>query len=604
MSELPLAMAKIFPALSYGVSGIVLLRTRSRHAGALMVATAVGAIASALVRLAGAGPAAQVLLVGSVALPMSMSLLAYPRARFAHAVDYCTWIVVGASGVIATLLALELDIAGTLGAVTILALIGHVWWVLEGDDEEARQAVLWLSLSVVAAGLLLSLLFMQFGAAGAVVGAIPVAAIGPAMVVGVRRPGLVDVRWLVVEVVVFGVAALTYLSVFMGTLGALALAGYGDPAVGVYAFLAIALAAVFQPLRVALRGLVHELLFGDRPDPLRAATTVATRVGDDPVLALRAIREALALPYASISADGVSLASSGTATTDTRRFPLVLGSDTVGEIVVGLRVGDLALSPGDRQVLRIVAPLVAQTVRARALALDLTESRESAIAAIEEERRRLRRDLHDGLGPTLSGIAHTADAARNTLTSDPSTADELLRRLRIDATAAVGEIRRLVYDMRPPALDELGVVAALRQQMLTIRTPDGRPMHVTVDATDLPVLVAAVEVALYRIVIEAVTNVARHSDTNQAWVLLQNDLDNVTVTIRDAGSTAGTWTPGVGISSMRERAAEVGGTLSVAEDGDGFLVRARLPISGSTSARTTPRWLARSQARDVLSDAD
>ena len=91
----------------------------------------------------------------------------------------------------------------------------------------------------------------------------------------------------------------------------------------------------------------------------------------------------------------------------------------VGEIVVGLRAGDLTLAQSDADVLRIVAPLLAQTLRAQALARDLQASRNAAITAIEEERRRLRRDLHDGLGPTLSGVAFSADAARNQLVGDP-----------------------------------------------------------------------------------------------------------------------------------------------------------------------------------------
>ena len=146
-------------------------------------------------------------------------------------------------------------------------------------------------------------------------------------------------------------------------------------------------------IRVVFRVLIDELLFGQRPDPLVAATTVADRVGDDPLLALRAIREALLLPYASISTDGTELAASGTAVTETRRLPLLRGGEIVGEVVVGLRPGELKLSAADEQVLRIVGPLLAQTLRARALALDLKESRTAAITAIEEERRRLRRDM-------------------------------------------------------------------------------------------------------------------------------------------------------------------------------------------------------------------
>ena len=94
------------------------------------------------------------------------------------------------------------------------------------------------------------------------------------------------------------------------------------------------------------------------------------------------------------------------------------------------------------------------------------------MTALEEERRRLRRDLHDGLGPRLSGIAFTSDAARNLLRTDPDAADALLP-LRAETTTAIDEIRQLVYAMRPPALDELGLVPALRQQATGLRGSAG-----------------------------------------------------------------------------------------------------------------------------------
>lgn len=579
MTDSALWLATIVAAVSLGASGLALVRTRSRTAGVLLVVGAGGVLASVALFLVGRRDAAELVLTAALGLAVAMALLAYPRAAVLHAVDYLAWVVAVAAGLMATARAFDSATAITMGAVTTITIIGHAWWVAETGDEQDRQAVLWLALGAGTTALLLAVLGLVLGDVGVSLGILLLSAVGPTMVVGVRRPGLADVRSLVVEAVVFAVIALTYVSAFVGLLAGFDMVGWNEPSKAGYAFLGAALAVGFHPLRVVLRGLIDEVLFGDRPDPLAAATAVADRIGDDPVLALRAIREALVLPYASITADGEELATSGTQVTDTRRFPLPLGGDSMGEIVVGLRPGDLTLSAGDAQALQIVAPLLAQTLRARALGQELKQSRGAAIAAIEEERRRLRRDLHDGLGPTLSGIALTADAARNWIGSDPAGADALLRGLRADAVAAVGDIRRLVYAMRPPALDELGLVPALRQTVASLRTPDGRPMQVTVDAPELPQLPAAVEVAAYRIATEAVTNSARHSGTDRAWVQIDRDGDVLGVSVRDEGAAGGSWVPGVGLASMRERAAEVGGTLEVTTDGSGSLVIARLPLS-------------------------
>jgi signal transduction histidine kinase len=294
---------------------------------------------------------------------------------------------------------------------------------------------------------------------------------------------------------------------------------------------------------------------------------------------LRAIREALVLPYAAVLVEGSVLAASGDEVTQTRAFPLELGDGRFGELAVALRVGDLRLSAGDEHVLRLAAPLLAQTLRANQLATDLQQSREATVSALEEERRRLRRDLHDGLGPRLSGIAFTADAARNSLRSNPDDTEQLLASLRVETVTAIDEIRRLVYAMRPPALDELGLVPALRQQALTLRTPGGSPLRVTVSAVGLPEGVgAAVEVAAYRIVMEALTNVARHSGGDTATVSLQVDAGALSIDVRDAGRSNGAWSAGVGIQSMRERAAQLGGTLTAGRQNSGGHVHAVLPL--------------------------
>lgn len=230
-------------------------------------------------------------------------------------------------------------------------------------------------------------------------------------------------------------------------------------------------------------------------------------------------------------------------------------------------------------MLRVVGPALAQMLHARGLAEQLRESRGRVIGVVEDERKRLRRDLHDGLGPTLTGVAYTADAARNVLASDPAAADALLADLRAQTAAAITEIRRLVEGLRPPALDELGLVPALRQSSTRLFAADGRPLRVQVHPPErLPGLPAAVEVAAYRIVTEALTNVARHAGSDRADVLLACEPDALVLDVRDSGRSARAWTPGVGLTSMRERAEQLGGTLTASATPDGGRVLARLPL--------------------------
>jgi two-component system NarL family sensor kinase len=222
------------------------------------------------------------------------------------------------------------------------------------------------------------------------------------------------------------------------------------------------------------------------------------------------------------------------------------------------------------------AGIAAHAVR---LSTDLQLSRERLVAAREEERRRLRRDLHDGLGPTLAGIALGLDVAGNTLASDPDAARALLRELKEETAASIGDVRRLVNDLRPPALDEFGLTAALRQHADCVSVRDGR-LAVTVDAPPhLLALPAAVEVAAYRIAMEAVTNAARHASARQCRLRLSlDDTPRGRGVGRRRGSSA-VRRDGVGLAAMRERAAELGGTCLIGgRPGGGTRVLARLPL--------------------------
>jgi signal transduction histidine kinase len=201
------------------------------------------------------------------------------------------------------------------------------------------------------------------------------------------------------------------------------------------------------------------------------------------------------------------------------------------------------------------------------------------VQAREEERRRLRRDLHDGIGPTLAGVALGLEQVAARLDDDPVAARSLIGELTGETAAAVDDVRRLVHGLRPPALDELGLLGALRQQTdrLALRSPG---LDIRVDASpDLPPLEAATEVAAYRIAVEAVTNSVRHAGARTCCVSVVADgALHVEVVDDGAGIPAGT-PAGVGMGAMGERAAEVGGTCTVVPAGDGGTrVLAVLPL--------------------------
>lgn len=360
-------------------------------------------------------------------------------------------------------------------------------------------------------------------------------------------------------------------------------------------------AAAFSPLRHRLQSGVNRLLYGGREEPYEVLSRLGQRLEStlavDEVLPrlVETVAQAFKLPYVAVDVPDpgsrgddevgamTTVASYGEVAPIALRLPLQYQAAPVGALVLAARSGDDGFTAADRRLLEDVARQAGVAAHAVALTAALQGSRERLVAAREEERRRLRRDLHDGLGPTLTAVALQIDATRNILLSDPAGADELLKALRAEVKSSIDGIRRLVYDLRPPALDELGLVRALREQAAGfVRAGNGRldGLHVTVEApSDFPSLPAAVEVAAYRIGAEAVTNVARHAKASHCELRLTIN-GALEVQVTDDGIGAGaSWRPGVGLASMRERAAELGGTLSVEPSaGNGTRVLARLPL--------------------------
>ncbi|MDQ5853286.1 MAG: GAF domain-containing sensor histidine kinase, partial [Chloroflexota bacterium] len=271
--------------------------------------------------------------------------------------------------------------------------------------------------------------------------------------------------------------------------------------------------------------------------------------------------------------------------------PLAYQGEPVGELRVSPRAGEPDLSPTDRRLLDDLARQIGTALSAARLTVDLQHARERLVSAREEERRRLRRDFHDGLGPALAAQTLKVGSARHFLTRDPAIAERLLAELEHDIGAAIQEVRRLVHALRPPALDDLGLGGALRLLAAQYGGEGGMGAgpQVAVDAPpDLPSLPAAVEVAVYRIAQEALTNVVRHAGARRCMISLvieRNALGRpcVVLEVADDGRGIGPDPRGsVGLHSMRERAAELGGSCMIQPRPDGgTLVRAELPLAHS-----------------------
>jgi two-component system NarL family sensor kinase len=452
-------------------------------------------------------------------------------------------------------------------------------------DERQRRQMLWLMLAVlcavpwapfgISATSLQVLIFLQ-----------PVA-----MAIGLLRPQLFDIKLVVSRTLLYLVLSGAVLLLYSGVVLFFDLvlqSRLGD--VGA-ALVALGVAIAFQPGRAWLQTRIDRLFYGDRGDPVRALRTLGDRLRRDPGSLedlLTAVRESLRLPYAAFRLDGRETATSGQPGGRVEVLPLLSSDNGDVELVVGVRPGQSRLDPEDLRVLGVLVAPLAVAVRATVLSAELQASRQRLVSAREEERRRLRRDLHDGLGPTLSGLAFTTDAARNLVTAEPAGALELLGQLREHTNAAIGEIRRLVDGLRPPAIDELGLVDALRQQAdrLSYRA-GGDPLRIIIDAPDGRLeLPAAVEVAAYRIVVEALANAARHSAADQARVTISLS-DELRIEVTDNGGSSSTaWAPGVGTASMAERAAEVDGWCRSGPGPGGGKVSAVLPLDGRRTGLT------------------
>jgi signal transduction histidine kinase len=361
---------------------------------------------------------------------------------------------------------------------------------------------------------------------------------------------------------------------------------------------ALVTALAVGPARDRSQKLVSRYFYGERNDPYRALSDVSRRLeavaGPGSVLdaVVDAVAESLRLPYVAIErpADNQLLAAhGGSAAAAIERWPLIYQGRTVGFLVASPRRGEAAFDPKDRAVLNDLARQSGAAVHAEALTADLIDSRQRLVNAREEERRRLRRDLHDGLGPVLTGLGLNIDASRARLEQaepDVPEADAFLSRAKAASSQAIADLRTIVYGLRPAALDDLGLLGAV--QVHVERLAEGSALRTTINGGPLPELPAAVEVAAFRTAVEAVNNVVRHADAGTCGITLEVERDVLVLEVTDDGCSRTPWKAGVGLQAMRERAAELGGTLVADATDHGGCVRACFPLAAQATAGTMP----------------
>lgn len=407
-----------------------------------------------------------------------------------------------------------------------------------------------------------------------------------ATAIAILKYRLYEIDFLINRTVVYGALTIVVVGFYVSVVGILGIL-LQQRASLLISLLATGLIAVaFAPLRIRVQAIVNRLLFGVRRDPYEVLADLgrqleATSV-DTPLLESVAgtVARALRLPFVALRgpSDGSDAiyAEFGSKAGESIVVPLVYQGESTGELVLSLGVQRAQLSPADQLLLGDLTRQAAAAVHSVVVTAQLQRSRERLVSALEEERRRLRRDLHDGLGPALAAQTLKAGSARALFTRDPERAQALLEELETDAQTAMADVRRLVYNLRPPALDQLGLAGAIRQ---TAATHAGA-MRMMVELPEhLPALPAAVELAAYRIVQEALTNVTRHARARRCRLRLTVSEDLKLEVVDNGIGLAGAGPPGVGMSSIRERVAELGGISSIGPGrSNGTRVFVQLPL--------------------------
>ncbi|WP_244932107.1 sensor histidine kinase [Nocardioides sp. W7] len=345
-------------------------------------------------------------------------------------------------------------------------------------------------------------------------------------------------------------------------------------------------AVAVQPLRLRLGRRVDLLVHGEAADPGRVVRRIGSQLTDTGTVEdlLSGLAEdvgrSMRLSSVTVHTDETEPVRWGEPAGLPTVVPLRHRGEHVGDLEVTATAGE-QLSPRDLRNLDDLASVVAAAVAVVGSAADVERMRERLSQVRLEERRVIRREIHDGLGPSLAGIRLGLQGARNLLTDHPEAGRELLAHLQGEVDVAVEAVRTLSHHLLPPVLEELGLEPALRE--LVHRYDDSR-LSVSLDAGPVGGLATWTAATAYAIASEALTNAVRHASATTCRLTLRILEDRLVLEVADNGRGVATdAVPGVGTRSMRERATEQGGTVEVtARPEGGTAVTAVLPLVGTS----------------------
>ncbi len=407
----------------------------------------------------------------------------------------------------------------------------------------------------------------------------------------IMRYRLWDIDLLINRTLVYGVLTAAVVGLYFAIVGGLSAVMLTENSLALSLLATGVVAVLVQPGRTWLQGIVNRLMYGEREAPYTVLARLGRRLeatlAPDAVLPtiVATVKEALKLPYVAIALrheeDFRVATESGQATWPPLILPLTYQNQTLGQLRLAPRGPGEAFSPADRRLMDDLVRQAGLAVQAVSLAADLQRSRERLITAREEERRRLRRDLHDGLGPTVASLSMKLDVAQYLLVENLPEGLVLLSEIQTQMQEALHGIRRLVYGLRPPALDQFGLIGTIREYAL--QHGPTHQLSITIKVPEpMPRLAAVLEVTTYFIIIEALTNIFRHASARRCQVNLSLAEELSLEVVDDGVGLPAEYQMGVGLTSMRERTEELGGQFSLDPvQPHGLAVRVTLPIPGS-----------------------